>query len=440
MAYRKFSVVTFILEAAVLLAIAVGTVIIMGRKEKTDSSYIGKAVMECGDRLTPEQMISLGRVSSPRLSGNGKHILYTVTYTSIEENRACSNIFICNADGSGNFQLTRDGRSIGNVRWCDGDTRIAFLYDGQMWSAALRKKGSGWRLGKRRQITDIAGGIREFSLSPDESMIMYVSAVKGGAESPSDIYPDLDKADAVCTDDLMYRHWDHWVKEIPHTFISRIDLRREKCVTAESSKDILPEDEAMYELPAEPFSGIEQLDWSPDGKYIAYSCKKLSGKEYAFSTDSEIYIYDTGTGNTVEIPLKGGYDTYPVWSPDGTALCWISMERDGYEADRQRLMAARIDPERLAAATANTGEGGSAGTDWLLGLTEVSDGFRYNVAGPVWDGDSCIYFNALAEGIQGIFRAVYRPGEESYDKGYSAPYTGPVKSLMTNAPQRAAGR
>ena len=416
MAHRKFSVVTFILEAAVLLAIAVGTVIIMGRKEKTDSSYIGKAVMECGDRLTPEQMISLGRVSSPRLSGNGKHILYTVTYTSIEENRACSNIFICNADGSGNFQLTRDGRSIGNVRWCDGDTRIAFLYDGQMWSAALRKKGSGWRLGKRRQITDIAGGIREFSLSPDESMIMYVSAVKGGAESPSDIYPDLDKADAVCTDDLMYRHWDHWVKEIPHTFISRIDLRREKCVTAESSKDILPEDEAMYELPAEPFSGIEQLDWSPDGKYIAYSCKKLSGKEYAFSTDSEIYIYDTGTGNTVEIPLKGGYDTYPVWSPDGTALCWISMERDGYEADRQRLMAARIDPERLAAATANTGEGGSAGTDWLLGLTEVSDGFRYNVAGPVWDGDSCIYFNALAEGIQGIFRAVYRPGEESYDK------------------------
>ena len=416
MAYRKFSVVTFILEAAVLLAIAVGTVIIMGRKEKTDSSYIGKAVMECGDRLTPEQMISLGRVSSPRLSGNGKHILYTVTYTSIEENRACSNIFICNADGSGNFQLTRDGRSIGNVRWCDGDTRIAFLYDGQIWSASLRKKGSGWRLGKRRQITDIAGGIREFSLSPDESMIMYVSAVKGGAESPSDIYPDLDKADAVCTDDLMYRHWDHWVKEIPHTFISRIDLRREKCVTAESSKDILPEDEAMYELPAEPFSGIEQLDWSPDGKYIAYSCKKLSGKEYAFSTDSEIYIYDTGTGNTVEIPLKGGYDTYPVWSPDGTALCWISMERDGYEADRQRLMAARIDPERLAAATANTGEGGSAGTDWLLGLTEVSDGFRYNVAGPVWDGDSCIYFNALAEGIQGIFRAVYRPGEESYDK------------------------
>lgn len=416
MAYRKFSVVTFILEAAVLLAIAVGTVIIMGRKEKTDSSYIGKAVMECGDRLTPEQMISLGRVSSPQLSGNGKHILYTVTYTSIEENRACSNIFICNADGSGNFQLTRDGRSIGNVRWCDGDTRIAFLYDGQIWSAALRKKSSGWRLGKRRQITDIAGGIREFSLSPDESMIMYVSAVKGGAESPSDIYPDLDKANAVCTDDLMYRHWDHWVKEIPHTFISRIDLRREKCVTAESSKDILPEDEAMYELPAEPFSGIEQLDWSPDGKYIAYSCKKLSGKEYAFSTDSEIYIYDTGTGNTVEIPLKGGYDTYPAWSPDGTALCWISMERDGYEADRQRLMAARIDPERLAAATAHTGEDGSAGTDWLLGLTEISDGFRYNVAGPVWDGDSCIYFNALAEGIQGIFRAIYRPGEESYDK------------------------
>ena len=433
MAYRKFSVVTFILEAAVLLAIAVGTVIIMGRKEKTDSSYIGKAVMECGDRLTPEQMISLGRVSSPRLSGNGKHILYTVTYTSIEENRACSNIFICNADGSGNFQLTRDGRSIGNVRWCDGDTRIAFLYDGQMWSAALRKKGSGWRLGKRRQITDIAGGIREFSLSPDESMIMYVSAVKGGAESPSDIYPDLDKADAVCTDDLMYRHWDHWAREIPHTFVSAVGSYEGKCITEASSTDILGKDEALYELPAEPFSGIEQLSWSPDGRFIAYSCKKLSGKAYAFSTDSEIYIFDTGTGQSAVIPTGGGYDMSPVWSPDGTSICWISMERDGYEADRQRLMLARIDTAALAEATASDNAGRKPGvsassgpgeTDlpvpspagnakataglpvWIKDITEISAGFKYNVSGPVWDGNGTIYFNALAEGIQGIFRAI----------------------------------
>ena len=444
MAKKKLSPRGFMINAGILIMIAAGISITMKIKENADKDYIGRSPVRTEERMTPEMMLTLGRISSPRLSPDGKHILYSVTYTSIEQNRSCSNLFICNADGSDSRQLTRDTESIDNAVWCGHGGRIAFIQNGQIFSASVRKRHSGWKLGKKTQLSDIKEGIREFSLSPDGKRIIYVKSVKGSVKSPADIYRDLDKADAICADDLMYRHWDHWAREIPHTFVSAVGSYEGKCITEASSTDILGKDEALYELPAEPFGGIEQLSWSPDGRFIAYSCKKLSGKAYAFSTDSEIYIFDTGTGQSAVIPTGGGYDMSPVWSPDGTSICWISMERDGYEADRQRLMLARIDTAALAEATAsdnagrkpgvsapsgngNTGVSASSGpgeTDlpvpspagnakataglpvWIKDITEISAGFKYNVSGPVWDGNGTIYFNALAEGIQGIFRAI----------------------------------
>ena len=216
-------------------------------------------------------------------------------------------------------------------------------------------------------------------------------------KTPSDCYSDLDKANAYTTDDLMYRHWDHTVLEIPHSFIADFSSDKEKSVSPASSTDILAGEPENYELPTEPFSGIEQLDWSPDGKFIAYSCRKLTGKKYAFSTNTEIYIYNIENAKASPISLGGGYDTDPVWSPDGNRICWISMERDGYEADKQRLMTAYVDWEQL--------DGNGCPKVW--GITDATEDFRYNVAGPSWSEDSkSIYFNSLAEGLQGIFVAI----------------------------------
>ena len=381
-------------------------------KDSSTPEYIGKPEVEvAGGKMTPEILLSLGRLSDPQVSPDGTKILFGISCTSIAENRSCNNLYICNADGSGLQQLTHSGKRISNARWYAGGNELMYLLDGQIWLAKIKGKDGSLRLAtdKAIRLSDIPEGISEFKLSPDGSMVMYVSTVQSALKKPSDLYPDIDKSSAISADDLMYRHWDHWVESVPHTFICSIvtgkdgkaGKKSENCISPERAVDLLAAEKELYELPTEPFSGIEQLCWSPDGKYIAYSCRKLTGKKYAFSTNTEIYLYDVASGKSSVIDMKGGYDTNPVWSPDGRTLCWISMERDGYEADRQRLMAADIVSASRSGEAPDTGAGIKA-----VNIRELTAGFKYNAAGPVWSPDSrYIYFNALTEGIQGIFRA-----------------------------------
>ena len=356
--------------------------------------YIGKSdiVIEDG-RMTPEALLAFGRLSDPQVSPDGKHILYGVSYTSTADNRSVRNLFICNLDGSDNQQITESGKSISNARWSSDGKHIVFLMGGQIWSAEIGGEDGAWKLTGAKQISNVPAGVGEFKISPDEKKVMYISYVKSDVKSPTDCYSDLDKATAYTTDDLMYRHWDHTVMESPHTFVADFDMEG-----ISEGTDILAGESELYELPTEPFGGLEQLAWSPDSRFIAYSCRKLTGKKYAFSTNTEIYIYNVETAETSVIDMKGGYDTDPVWSPDGSMICWVSMERDGYEADKQRLMVASLDWSDKSMPAINE-------------IKDITADFKYNVSGPSWSEDSKrIYFASLAEGLQGMFEAVCNDG------------------------------
>ena len=375
-----------------LMAITAGC---MEKKKEILSSegFIGRSeiVIEDG-HMSPEALLAFGRLSDPQVSPDGRYILYGVSYTSVEDNRSVRNLYICNIDGSGNQQLTTSGKSISNARWSADGKNVAFLTGGQIHTASVSCKDGIWKMKGVRKVSDVPAGICEFKLSPDQSKVMYISYIKSHVDKPADRYGDLDKATAYVSDDLMYRHWDHTVLEIPHTFIADFGFEGAE-VTAESSVDILAGEDGLYELPTEPFGGLEQLCWSPDGRYIAYSCRKLAGKKYAFSTNTEIYIYDVTTGACEVIDMGGGYDTDPQWSPDGKKICWVSMERDGYEADKQRLMVADVALSK-------------AGLPEISGIQDVTVDFKYNVSSPVWSSDSkSIWFASLAEGLQGIFEA-----------------------------------
>jgi len=323
------------------------------------------------DSFTPECLLSLGRVGDPQLSPDGQWILYGVNYQNVKDNNSMRNLWLVKADGSAEpVQLTRFKRlSVSNARWSADGKEIWFLRDGALWRAPF----SGGRMGKAQLRSEVPSGISGFTLSPDNSKILYISSIPGPVKSPADMDPALDKAQAYVTDDLMYRHWDHWMTEIPRTYIADLGLN---LITPFYSRDLLEEGN-FFELPTEPFGGTEQLCWSPDSRYVAYSCRKKQGRDYAFSTDTEIFIYEVESGKTVRVPMDGGYDTDPVWSPDGKQLAWLSMERDGYEADRSRLMVCDVDFPAVS------------------GIRELTTGFDRDAQAPLWSADgSMLYFAA----------------------------------------------
>ena len=361
-------------------------------QQKEDSGYVGPSGIRIEDGvMTPETLLSLGRLSDPQLSPDGTRILYGVSYTSIADNRSCRNLFLCNPDGSGKVQLTRYAKSVNAARWSADGQEIYFLQGGQLWKAPLQ----GNKLGKKVQLSDVPAGISDYKVSPDGQQVLYVSTIKNTAvQTPADSDPALDKANAYATEDLMYRHWDHWVTEVPRTYVATLV---NGMVTPDNSLDILGTDN-LFELPTEPFGGIEQLDWAPDNRHIVYSCRKKTGKQYAFSTNTAIYIYDVLTGETLDVKPDGGYDTDPVWSPDGKHIAWISMPRDGYEADRQRLFVCDVLFEE-----ANQ-DGQSFGLK-VNNVHELLPDFDHDVAGLVWHEDE-LFFNALVgEGVQALFCA-----------------------------------
>lgn len=279
------------------------------------------------DILTPEILWSFGRLGETAISPNGTMIAYTISYYSVEQNKSNSDLFVMNVDGSNKKQLTSTSSHEFNPVWVN-DSKLAFISTegetAQIWSINVDRN-------EKQKISSHESDINGFQLSPKGDKILFFSEVKID-KITSDIYPDLPKANGMIINDLMYRHWDSWEDGFySHIFVA--DFNNGK---VSNINDIMPNE--PYDCPLKPFGGSEELTWSPDGKQIAYTCKKLTGKEYAFSTNSDIYLYNLDTKEVKNL-TEGmmGYDKAPVFSPDGSKMAWLSMERAGFEADKDRL-------------------------------------------------------------------------------------------------------
>lgn len=280
------------------------------------------------DILTPEVLWSFGRVSGVEISPDQSTVLFGVSFYNLEENKGNRDIFTMPVDGGKPTNITNTKSSEYSAIWRPDGKKIGFLStqsgDMQMWE--MNPNGSN-----RVQISTIEGGLNGFKYAPDQTKVLYIKDVKLD-QSVVDLYPDLPKTDARIETDLMYRHWDRWHDyTYSHIFIADYDGN-----TLSKSVDIMEGE--RFNSPMEPFGGMEHINWSPDAKELAYTCKKMNGKEYTLSTNSAIYIYNLESKETKSI-TEGmmGYDVSPVYSPDGKMIAWESMERNGYESDQNRL-------------------------------------------------------------------------------------------------------
>ncbi|WP_434533916.1 prolyl oligopeptidase family serine peptidase [Bacteroides sedimenti] len=319
---------------------------------------IGKSdIVIKGGRMTPEALWAMGRIGGFNVSPDGKKIVYTVAYYSVSQNKSNREVFVMNADGTENKQITRTSFNENEAVWFKGGTKIAFLStesgSSQLWE--MNPDGS-----ERKQLSSFDKDIEGFSFSPDGKKVLFISQVKYGTTT-ADKYPDLPKASGLVVEDLMYKHWDEWVTTVPHPFVADFDGSSLGNIT-----DIMAGE--PYESPMKPFGGIEQLAWDTKGENIAYTSRKKTGIAYALSTNSDIYIYNLASKQTKNI-TEGmmGYDTNPQYSPDGKYIAWQSREHDGYESDQNCLFVMNL----------ATGE-----------KKFVSKAFESDVDGFIWNSDS----------------------------------------------------
>lgn len=317
--------------------------------DETGEVYVGRTECKIKDgQFTPELLQEMGTVSDVHVSPDGNRMIWGVTYRSVKENKSNREIMLSTRNEDGTWgaavPLTHTPGSEQNAVWLDNHT-IAFLYKGQIW--AMDDQGK-----RRHQLSKTDRDIEGFSFSPDGKRVLMIMAIplanpgdhsqstvsQPGGTDWKDLYEGLDKTTGVVYEDLMYRHWDDWVRNYPHPYLA--DVKSDGSID-DNIADLL--NGKPWESPMRPFGGVESFAWSPDGRALVYTCRAKTGRDYAFSTNSDLYLYDTRTGDHLNLTLGNmGYDQNPVWSPDGKYLAWTSMERDGYESDKNRLMTAAI--------------------------------------------------------------------------------------------------
>ena len=294
----------------------------------TDQKVIEKQQITVADgRFTPEVMWNLGQLSGYDVSPDGKQMVYGMKAISMEENKGNVELYLMSAEGGEATRLTTTAASEFNPVWYNNET-IMFCRGNQILSMNVNTK-------KESVVAECERGFEGFKVAPDGNSLVYISTIPvERKESLNKLFAGLDKTTGRINEDLMYRHWDNWVDEIPHIYY--VTLTNGKA-DMDKVVDILNGE--PYESPMRPWGGTEQYNYSPDSKLVAYTCRKKTGYDYAHSTNSDIYIYDIATGETRNIS-EGimGYDQNPVFSHDGKMIAWESMERDGYESDKLRLM------------------------------------------------------------------------------------------------------
>jgi dipeptidyl aminopeptidase/acylaminoacyl peptidase len=321
---------------------------------------------KAGGVMTPEIMWKFGRLGTFALSPDGSTILYTVTDIDLQSEARLTNIFKLPSAGGDPVKLTIDGGS--SPQWFNNGKSIVYVNKGKLYT--MNADGSG------QKVVSGVSDFEIFSVSPGENKIYFTKRVK--LDQTANEKHKLPKANVRIINDLMYRHWNYWSDfSYSHIFIASFDGSN-----VSDEKDIM--EGQRFESPTAPYFDEGEIAWSPDGKSIAYTTKRLNGKEDALSTNSDIYLYNLETAKEINISeANKGYDRYPVFSPDGSKIAYQSMERDGYESDLDRLFVYNI----------------KEGT-----RTWISKGWDFDVSNIAWNDNETIYFACSHLGTSQIFK------------------------------------
>lgn len=274
--------------------------------------------------FSPEELLSMKRLSDMQLSPDNKTLLFSLKTPNLKTNTSVNDLYIVDLTTEKMTQLTDTEESESNARWSNDGKKIYFL-SSKMGAPQVYEMDFASRNSKA--ISAVASGVSNMIISPKGDNILFTTEVEV-RESLEKAYSQYTSFNALKYNSLPTRHWDTW-KDNKASHVHYMPISGGRPI------DIMEGDK--NDSPLLPFGGGEQIAWSPEGTEIAYTSKKVDNP--ARSTNSDIYLYDIRTKSTKNI-TEGmmGYDKDPVYSPDGKWIAFHSQKRNGFEADKVRLM------------------------------------------------------------------------------------------------------
>ncbi|MCX8523803.1 S9 family peptidase [Chryseobacterium formosus] len=323
-------------------------------------------LMNAQQVMTPEILWTLKKVGVQAVSPDQSSLIYKIGQTDLKTEKTKNENYFLNVINNQASKIDLGKKAL--IQW---DKNGIYAQEGEKIFLS-KDSGKTWT-----EFYTI-GEADNIVISPDGKKIAFSKQVLVEKLMGKDKYSDTPKTTAQIYTDLNHRHWDYFNEgKYNHVFIV------ETSANVSSAKDLL--EGKTWDSPQRPFGGAEDFVFSPDSTQLLYVTKPKSGKEYSTSTNTDIFAYNLASGTTKNLTESNkGYDVNPKFSPDGQSLVWQSMERDGYEADKNDIKLM----------------------DWKSGktsnLTKVWD---ESVTGDVfWSGDSkSIYFTAAFRGTKQLF-------------------------------------
>jgi dipeptidyl aminopeptidase/acylaminoacyl peptidase len=278
--------------------------------------------------LAVDDLFGMREVHDPQISPDSQFIAYTVTSTSLKEDKSLTRIWMVPAAGGEPIPLTIEEVSSAHPRWSPDSKLLAFLSErkdaegneGKTQVYLLNLLG-----GEAQRLTDTIQDVEDFAWFPDGKRLVLVlrdpspeeieeAAAKGKEEEAAEKSTPRKKHKAQrpwVIDRLIFKEDTVGYLERRRTHLYVFDLAS-KSITQVSSGDYDDSNPA----------------WSPDGKLLAFSSNR-SQPDPDFTYASNIWVVPADSTDKGAHPLQVthglGGDHQPAWSPDGKSIAYSTQ-------------------------------------------------------------------------------------------------------------------
>jgi dipeptidyl aminopeptidase/acylaminoacyl peptidase len=314
---------------------------------------------------TIDQSLEMRSVSAPKISPDGKRVVYEESRTNWAANAFETDLWIADVATGATHRLTAEAKSATDAAWSPDGRWIAFLSDrvAPMAGSPAGKKqvyvmpADG---GEAQQLTKMENGVGAFQWAPD-SVHLALAAEAPETKAMKDRKETFGEYHVFHADYAMVHLW---LVELPKTDAAGV-------TSAPQEPKLL--------TPGEAFS-VGEFSFSPDGGRIAFSAQRDPDLISGFTSD--IYTLTLAGGAVKKIVETYGPDTGPKWSPDGTQIAYGTAN-----ASKNFFYTNR----RIAVVSS---EGGTPRV-LTMGFDEDPGLLEWSAAG--------IYFSALQKTGSGLF-------------------------------------